>query len=133
MSMYEIEELRKSERMQSIYRKKFRASFGHDPVIDDRDLATCRKVIAKVKNQKELDFLVLGLFELDDDFLRSNGFKLQFLDNRINAIFARGGIERQKFHVGYLENGDKVYSVDPKILDDQPHLRKPARITDTTD
>lgn len=92
MDLYEIDESKKVVHLESAYSERFKDLFGSLPLIDNLDRSALRRLIKAVRVDKErLTEIVLGIFELDDDFVKKSGFKLQFVDSRANAIMTMNG------------------------------------------
>lgn len=131
MNLYEIENNKKFNLLVDTYRKRFRELFNTDPVIDENDKSAVNRLIRALPNAKasQLTSLITGLFELDDDFVRKSGYKLQFIDSRINAILAREGKEKSNrplYVVGYSESGFPVCSHNPNALKEEFPFFKPV-------
>lgn len=86
-SLYAIDEEKKVLHLISIYSQRFKELFAQDPLIDDSDRAALRRLVTKVSGTKEkLALIVSAYLELPDEFVRKSGYKLQFIDGRVNAI-----------------------------------------------
>jgi len=87
MNVYEVEKTNTLNLIVTAYVQEFKRRFQKAPAVTDDDRAAIRRLLAQVSIRKEdIPELIASYFELNDDWLKSKGFKLAFLERNYNAV-----------------------------------------------
>jgi len=119
--MHAINEINLLNQLVDVYINTFEKHFGNKPIVDDFDKSALRRVIGNTRGvePKELERLVRGYFELQNDFIKSNGFKLQFFEKSFNAVVAQQGavtVHKPDYVVSLTQDGIPLLSKNPKEM-----------------
>ena len=82
--MEEVERMKESGTLVDFFAQIFEQKFGVKPSIDDDAIKAIHKLKANY-NLQTCRGILESYLNLDDEFLKRNGYKLRYLDNYVNA------------------------------------------------
>jgi hypothetical protein len=114
--MYEVIEHRKATILLEHYRACFKTLFGKAPHIEDLNNAmSIMKWTIKEFGEQTGRELITTYFSMEDDWLKSRAFPIEFFKKQINRVIASAGVNSKiqlpLYVLGFVENtGQPVLS-----------------------
>lgn len=113
----------KAGKLLELYKRSFEEKFGQSPMINVGEAMEILKWLVSNFTYERTESLIPSYFRIEDDWIKGQGYSLEYFRNNINKVIALSGnknsSEKQVYVVFYTESGYPVTSHNPNQYAEQ--------------